>query len=52
MRVKLQESNVKLSLADAKKNVNVLNYNLGVLLGLAEGTEIDPEIGATKLRNL
>lgn len=45
MRVKLQESNVKLSLADAKKNVNVLNYNLGVLLGLAEGTEIDPEIG-------
>ena len=25
-----------------KKNVNVLNYNLGVLLGLAEGTEIDP----------
>jgi len=46
MRVKLQESNVKLSLADAKKNVNVLNYNLGVLLGLPEGTEIDPELGA------
>ncbi|KUY26276.1 transporter [Elizabethkingia ursingii] len=45
MRVKLQESNVKLSLADAKKNVNVLNYSLGVILGLAEGTEIDPEIG-------
>ena len=45
MSVKLQESNVKLSLADAQKNVNVLNYNLGVLLGLPEGTIIDPQLG-------
>ncbi|WP_244614444.1 TolC family protein [Elizabethkingia argenteiflava] len=43
MRVKLQESNVKLSLADAKKNVNVLNYNLSILLG-EEEINIDPDM--------
>lgn len=47
MSVKLQESNVKLSLADAERNLKVLNYNLATFLSLPEGTEIVAELGNT-----
>lgn len=43
--VKLQESKVKLSLQEAKKNVNVLNYNLCILMDLPTTTEIRPDLG-------
>lgn len=44
LRVQLQESNVELALAESKKNFNVLNYNLNLLLGLPESTIIDPDL--------
>lgn len=41
MRVQLQESNVELALAETKKNERILNYNLGLLLGL-ENEKLTP----------
>ncbi len=44
LRVQLQESNIELALMETKKNFNVINYNLDLLLGLPENTVIDPQL--------
>ncbi len=44
LRVQLQESNIELALMETKKNFNVINYNLNLLLGLPENTVIDPQL--------
>lgn len=41
LKAQLQESNIQLSLATAKKNYSVLNYQLANLLQLPEGTVIE-----------
>ncbi|WP_130736223.1 TolC family protein [Flavobacterium sp. J27] len=41
LKAQLQESNIELSLATAKKNYSVLNYQLANLLQLPEGTVIE-----------
>lgn len=41
LKAKIQESNIQLSLEDAKKNAAILNYRLALLLKLPEGTNID-----------
>ncbi len=49
LKAQLQESNIQLSLATAKKNYSVLNYQLANLLQLAEGTVIEiPEKSVEK----
>ena len=48
LKAQIQESNIELSLEDAKKNEAILNYRLAMLLKLPEGTKIDivaPEFG-------
>lgn len=40
LKVKLQESNVKLSLARAEKNARLINYSLSTFLKLPENTKI------------
>lgn len=40
LKAQLQESNIALTLEEAKKNLNILNYKLSVLLKLPEGTNI------------
>lgn len=48
LKAQLQESNIQLSLEEAKKNENILNYRLAVLLKLPEGTKIEtatPDFG-------
>jgi len=49
LKAQLQESNIQLSLATAKKNYSVLNYQLANLLQLQEGTVIEiPENSVEK----
>lgn len=49
LKAQLQESNIQLSLATAKKNYSVLNYQLSNLLQLPEGTVIEiPENSVEK----
>ncbi|MVO10682.1 TolC family protein [Flavobacterium sp. TP390] len=49
LKAQLQESNIQLSLATAKKNYSVLNYQLANLLQLPEGTVIEiPENSVEK----
>ncbi|GGK25897.1 transporter [Yeosuana aromativorans] len=48
LKAQIQESNIELSLEDAKKNEAILNYRLAMLLKLPEGTKTDivaPEFG-------
>ena len=48
LKAQIQESNIELSLEDAKKNEAILNYGLVVLLKLPQDTKIDtvaPEFG-------
>ncbi|MEH6406518.1 MAG: TolC family protein, partial [Leeuwenhoekiella sp.] len=42
LKAQLQESNVQLTLEEAIKNRNILNYKLAVYLKLPQGTEINP----------
>ncbi len=48
LKAQLQESNIQLSLDNAIKNVNVVNYRLVTLLGLTENTIIDIDINTVK----
>ncbi|MEC4004934.1 TolC family protein [Flavobacterium sp. SUN052] len=48
LKVQLQESNIQLSLDNAIKNVNVVNYQLATLLHLSENTIIDIDIDTVK----
>jgi outer membrane protein len=48
LKAQLQESNIQLSLDNAIKNVNVVNYRLVTLLGLTENTTIDIDINTVK----
>jgi outer membrane protein TolC len=41
LKAQLQESNIQLSLDEAKKNERILNYKLAMLLKLPEGTKIE-----------
>ncbi|MCY1227463.1 efflux transporter, outer membrane factor (OMF) lipoprotein, NodT family [compost metagenome] len=43
LKSQLQSSNIELSLEDAKRKVATLNYQLGNLLKLPEGTQISPD---------
>lgn len=43
LKSQLQSSNIELSLEDAKRKVATLNYQLGNLLKLPEGTQITPD---------
>lgn len=48
LKAQLQESNIQLSLDNATKNVNVINYQLVTLLKLKENTQIDIDIETIK----
>lgn len=48
LKAQLQESNIQLSLDNANKNVNVINYQLVTLLQLSEKTIIDIDIETVK----
>ncbi len=48
LKAQLQESNIQLSLDNAIKNVNVVNYRLVTLLGLTENTTIAIDINTVK----
>jgi outer membrane protein len=48
LKAQLQESNIQLSMDNAIKNVNVINYQLVTLLRLPENTIIDIDINAVK----
>lgn len=53
LKAQLQESNIQLSLATAKKNYSVLNYQLANLLQLPEGTVIEiPENSVEKTTDI
>ena len=41
LRVELQRSNIELSEIDVNNNLEVANYNFGVLTGLPEGTRVE-----------
>jgi outer membrane protein len=41
LRVELQRSNIELSEIDVNNNLEVANYNFGVLTGLPEGTQVE-----------
>lgn len=41
LKAQIQESNIQLSLEDAKKNKAILNYQLAIILKLPEDTNID-----------
>ncbi len=54
LKAQLQESNIQLSLEEAKKNENILNYRLVTLLKLPEGTTIEtatPNFGLVSNQN-
>ena len=57
LKAQLQESNIQLTLEEAKKNSNILNYKLNVMLKLPEDTKIDTQdtnfgsIAAAKLNS-
>ncbi|SNB18331.1 putative outer membrane efflux protein [Flavobacterium psychrophilum] len=48
LKAQLQESNIQLSLDTAKKNVNIINYQLVTILQLPENTQIDIDIETIK----
>lgn len=48
LKAQLQESNVQLSMDNAQKNFNIINYQLVTLLKLPEGTVVDIDIEAVK----
>lgn len=48
LKAKLQQSNVQLSLENAKKNTAVANYRLITLLKLPENTQVDIDIDAIR----
>ncbi len=48
LKSQLQQSNVKLSLDNAKKNTAISNYRLVTLLKLPEGTQVEIDIDAVK----
>ncbi|SFA87028.1 Outer membrane protein TolC [Flavobacterium swingsii] len=48
LKSQLQESNIQLSLDTAKKNANIINYQLATLLQLPENTQIDIDIETVK----
>ena len=48
LKAQLQESNIQLSLDTARKNENVINYQLVTLLQLPENTQIDIDIETVK----
>jgi outer membrane protein TolC len=43
LRVKLQQSNTELSEIDVKNQMQYINYNLDIMLGLPENTPIQPD---------
>jgi len=43
LKAQLQESNIQLTLEEAKKNSNILNYKLNVMLKLPEDLKIDTQ---------
>lgn len=51
LKAQLQVSNYSIALEDAKKNVNIINYQLITLLKLAEGTQIIPDATAFQKTN-
>ena len=46
LKAQLQQANIELSLANAKKNARILNYNLNALLKLPEDTTINTDVSA------
>lgn len=46
LKAQLQRANVELSLAEAKKNAKILNYQLNALLKLPEETKINTDVSA------
>ncbi|WP_395059786.1 TolC family protein [Flavobacterium sp.] len=48
LKAQLQESNIQLSLDTARKNANVINYQLVTVLQLPENTQIDIDIETIK----
>ncbi len=48
LKAQLQESNIQLSMDNAQKNFNIINYQLAILLKLPEGTLVDIDIEAVK----
>jgi len=44
LKAQLQQANVELALAEAKKNAKILNYRLNALLKLPEETQISTEV--------
>ncbi|RXG15662.1 outer membrane protein TolC [Leeuwenhoekiella aestuarii] len=46
LKAQLQQANIELSLANAKKNAHILNYNLNALLKLPEDTTINTDVSA------
>ncbi len=50
LKAQLQESNIELTLVDAQNNRNIANFNMNLMLGLSENTELkldDKELGRT-----
>jgi len=53
LKSELQTSTVELALLDAENNARLANYNMTLMLGLSESTEIIPSIGSiTPANNL
>ncbi len=55
LRFKLQQANVNLTKLDAESNTKIVNYNLDILLGLGDNTEIkvmEPTVSAMNAGNL
>jgi outer membrane protein len=48
LKAQLQESNIQISMDNAQKNFNIINYQLATLLKLPEGTIVDIDIEAVK----
>lgn len=48
LKAQLQESNIQLSLDNANKNINIINYKLVTLLQMDENTKIDIDIESIK----
>ena len=48
LKAQLQESNIQLSLDTARKNENIINYQLVTILQLPENTQIDIDIETVK----
>ncbi|MEO8583524.1 MAG: TolC family protein [Flavitalea sp.] len=46
LKAELQSSNIELSLMDAENNWKLANINMDLLLGIADSTELDPDISS------